>query len=335
MTSLIGNPNFADLELHSNDDLHLPAHSCILRCRAPEFFSSNIGVNFDYEKSSSIVSKTVINVSTMDSDHLSKFVQHVYAGSDDDEVVATSDGEPLGLINEEALFGSSESRQSARTYICESSSTNVASWDGTFGENNENGNSLEIGSQSKSNECLACENTECFGECTTVRTSTQKSLEKRIGCETISDVAQGEVFPSEDNHLRSQEKAEPSDRPLAQASKGATLFPLFYTMDFSSSGDIRIYNSEALHSSLPRSKNPRAKSKSPIAVDSSVAKQGSMQSLNTITQTTMLLTEHSSSSQTLCTPCSKLGVSLLSMFRKGQDSDCIVLAKGDKFKAHK
>ncbi|CDW56337.1 hypothetical protein TTRE_0000461401 [Trichuris trichiura] len=227
LTTLIGNDNFADLELRSKDGLCLPAHSCILRCRAPEFFSCNVGVNFEREKSTSCFNKTVVNVSTMDSDCLTKFVHYVYANSDDAEAAIVPGSETVDLINEEALIGSSESRQSARTYICESFSTNIASWDDAFGDINKSGNSFEIISQFKPSECLSSENAECLEDCIPGSLELKESADDEISPAAVSVVLQDETFLSGDDHAEKREKTETSDSPLVETPKvGTTKFVL-------------------------------------------------------------------------------------------------------------
>ncbi|KRY49586.1 BTB/POZ domain-containing protein 8 [Trichinella britovi] len=80
MESLIGDlSSFADILLESNDGVRLAVHSCILKCRAPEFYNNHIAAIFE-SKADDYCSPLprVVPISEMDFNCMSKFVHKIY-----------------------------------------------------------------------------------------------------------------------------------------------------------------------------------------------------------------------------------------------------------------
>ncbi|KRX95702.1 hypothetical protein T4E_6945 [Trichinella pseudospiralis] len=91
MESLIGDlSSFADILLESNDGIRLAVHSCILKCRAPQFYTNHIAATFE-SKTDNYCSPLprVVPISEMDFNCMSKFVHKIYTDDTaiDDNVI--------------------------------------------------------------------------------------------------------------------------------------------------------------------------------------------------------------------------------------------------------
>ncbi|KAL1228312.1 BTB/POZ domain-containing protein [Trichinella pseudospiralis] len=113
MESLIGDlSSFADILLESNDGIRLAVHSCILKCRAPQFYTNHIAATFE-SKTDNYCSPLprVVPISEMDFNCMSKFVHKIYTDDtaiDDNVIDSRHSGATTFTIDSETYLLNSD-----------------------------------------------------------------------------------------------------------------------------------------------------------------------------------------------------------------------------------
>ncbi|KRZ76689.1 BTB/POZ domain-containing protein 8 [Trichinella papuae] len=113
MESLIGDlSSFADILLESNDGIRLAVHSCILKCRAPQFYTNHIAATFESKADNYCSSlPRVVAISEMDFNCMSKFVHKIYTDDtaiDDNVIDSRHSGATTFTIDSETYLLNSD-----------------------------------------------------------------------------------------------------------------------------------------------------------------------------------------------------------------------------------